>query len=164
MNTNVQNFNFLKDTVNRFKSELQKLVTTSKYSNSGVMKLRDNIEEIEKSIQNQEKFLINSYLNNKKSVSATHKMIYKPSPLPLIHQPVPKSIGYIPDDDIYISVRYEKQSTLDRLKQYKKKREINQEKLDFINNMKKRKPIGKIKMENMARVAALIKRNKQKIY
>ena len=66
MNTNVQNFNFLKDTVNRFKSELQKLVTTSKYSNSGVMKLRDNIEEIEKSIQNQEKFLVNSYLNNKK--------------------------------------------------------------------------------------------------
>ena len=55
MNTSVQNFNFLKDTVNRFKSELQKLVTTSKYSNSGVMKLRDNIEEIEKSIQNQEK-------------------------------------------------------------------------------------------------------------
>ena len=154
MNTNVQNFNFLKDTVNRFKSELQKLVTTSKYSNTGVMKLRDNIEEIEKSIQNQEKFLINSYLNHKKSVSATHKMTYKPSTLPLIHQPVPKSIGYIPDDDIYISVRYEKQSTLDRLKQYKKKREINQEKLDFINNMKKRKPIGKIKMENMARVAA----------
>ena len=154
MNANVQNFNFLKDTVNRFKSELQKLVTTSKYSNSGVMKLRDNIEEIEKSIQNQEKFLVNSYLNNKKSISATHKMMYKPSPLPLIHQPVPKSIGYIPDDDVYISVRYEKQSALDRLKQYKKKREINQEKIDFINNMKKRKPIGKIKMENMARVAA----------
>ena len=162
MNTNVQNFNFLKDTVNRFKSELQKLVTTSKYSNSGVMKLRENIEEIEKSIQNQEKFLINSYLNNKKSVSATHKMIYKPSTLPLIHQPVPKSIGYIPDDDIYISVRYEKQSTLDRLKQYKKKREINQEKLDFINNMKKRKPIGKIKMENMARVAAFNKEKQTK--
>ena len=154
MNTNVQNFNFLKDTVNKFKSELQKLVTTSKYSNSGVMKLRDNIEEIEKSIQNQEKFLVNSYLNHKKSISATHKMMYKPSTLPLIQQPAPKSIGYIPDDDVYISVKYEKQSTLDRLKQYKKKREINQEKLDFINNMKKRKPIGKIKMENMARVAA----------
>ncbi len=154
MNVNVQNFNFLKDTVNRFKSELQKLVTTSKYSNSGVMKLRDNIEEIEKSIQNQEKFLVNSYLNNKKSISAKHKMMYKPSTLPLIHQPAPKSIGYIPDDDVYISVRYEKQSALDRLKQHKKKREINQEKLDFINNMKKRKPIGKIKMENMARVAA----------
>ena len=153
MNTNVQNFNFLKDTVNRFKSELQKLVATSKYSNTGVMKLRDNIEEIEKSIQNQEKYLINSYLNHKKSVSAKHKMIYKPTPLPLINQPVPKSIGYIPDDDVYISVRYEKQSTLDRLKQYKKKREINQEKLDFINNMKKRKPIGKITMENMLRVA-----------
>ena len=154
MNTNVQNFNFLKDTVNRFKSELQKLVTTSKYSNSGVMKLRDNIEEIEKSIQNQEKFLVNSYLNNKKSISATHKMMYKPSTLPRINQPQPKSIGYIPDDDVYISVRYEKQSTLDRLKQHKKKREINQEKLDFINNMKRRKPIGKVKMENMARVAA----------
>ena len=154
MNTNIQNFNFLKDTVNKFKSELQKLVTTSKYSNSGVMKLRDNIEEIEKSIQNQEKFLVNSYLNHKKSISATHKMMYKPSTLPLIHQPAPRSIGYIPDDDVYISVRYEKQSTLDRLKQNKKKREINQEKLDFINNMKKRKPIGKIKMENMARVAA----------
>ena len=117
MNINVQNFNFLKDTVKRFKSELRKLVTQSKYSNSGVMKLRDNIEEIEKSIQNQEKFLVNSYLNNKKSISAKHKMMYKPPPLPLIHQPAPKSIGYIPDDDVYISVRYEKQSVLDRLKQ-----------------------------------------------
>ena len=82
MDSNVQNFNFLKDTVNRFKSELQKLVTTSKYSNTGIIKLRDNIEEIEKSIQNQEKFLVNSYLNNKKSISSQHKMTYNPSPLP----------------------------------------------------------------------------------
>jgi hypothetical protein len=69
MTSNVQNFNFLKDTVNRFKSELQKLVTTSKYSNSGVMKLRDNIEDIQKSIQNQEKFFVNTYLNSKKSLT-----------------------------------------------------------------------------------------------
>ena len=157
MNNNVQNFNFLKDTVNRFKSELQKLVTTSKYSNSGLMKLRDNIEEIEKSISNQEKFLVNSYLNSKKSISATHKMVYKPGTLPVIHQPAPRAIGYIPDDDVYISVRYEKQSTLDRLKQHKKNRELTndfkKEKQDFIDNMRKRKPIGKIKMENMQRVA-----------
>ena len=108
MDANVQNFNFLKDTVNRFKGELQKLVTTSKYSNTGIMKLRDNIEEIEKSIQNQEKFLVNSYLNNKKSISSTHKMMYNPNHLPLIRQPIPRSIGYIPDDDVYISVKYEK--------------------------------------------------------
>ena len=154
MDSNVQNFNFLKDTVNRFKNELQKLVATSKYSNTGIMKLRDNIEEIEKNIQNQEKYLVNSYLNNKKSISSTHKMLYSPSPLPLIRQPVPRAIGYIPDDDVYISVKYEKQSKLDRLKQYKKRREINQEKINFINSMKKRKPLGKIKLENMARVAA----------
>ena len=122
MDANVQNFNFLKDTVNRFKDELQKLVATSKYSNTGIMKLRDNIEEIEKNIQNQEKFIVNSYLNNKKSISSSHKMMYNPSPLPLIRQPIPRAIGYIPDDDVYISVKYEKQSKLDRLKQYKKKR------------------------------------------
>ena len=162
MDSNVQNFNFLKDTVNRFKSELQKLVTTSKYSNTGIIKLRDNIEEIEKSIQNQEKFLVNSYLNNKKSISSQHKMIYNQSPLPLIRQPLPKTIGYIPDDDVYVSVKYEKQSKLDRLKQHKKRREINQEKIDFINNMKKRKPLGKIKMENMARVAAFNKEKETK--
>ena len=162
MDSNVQNFNFLKDTVNRFKNELQKLVATSKYSNTGIMKLRDNIEEIEKNIQNQEKFLVNSYLNNKKSISSTHKMLYSPSPLPLIRQPVPRAIGYIPDDDVYISVKYEKQSKLDRLKQYKKKREINQEKMDFINRMKMRKPLGKIKMENMARVAAFNKEKETK--
>ena len=162
MDSNVQNFNFLKDTVNRFKNELQKLVATSKYSNTGIMKLRDNIEEIEKNIQNQEKFLVNSYLNNKKSISSTHKMLYSPSPLPLIRQPVPRAIGYIPDDDVYISVKYEKQSKLDRLKQYKKKREINQEKIDFINRMKMRKPLGKIKMENMARVAAFNKEKETK--
>ena len=162
MEANIQNFNFLKDTVNRFKGELQKLVATSKYSNMGIMKLRDNIEEIEKSIQNQEKYLVNSYLNNKKSISSTHKMLYTPSPLPLIKQPVPRAIGYIPDDDVYISVKYEKQSKLDRLKQHKKKREINQEKIDFINNMKKRKPMGKIKLENMARVAAFNKEKETK--
>ena len=162
MDANVQNFNFLKDTVNRFKDELQKLVATSKYSNTGIMKLRDNIEEIEKNIQNQEKFIVNSYLNNKKSISSSHKMMYNPSPLPLIRQPIPRAIGYIPDDDVYISVKYEKQSKLDRLKQYKKKREINQEKLDFINNMKKRKPLGKIKLENMARVAAFNKEKQTK--
>ena len=162
MDSNVQNFNFLKDTVNRFKSELQKLVATSKYSNTGIMKLRDNIEEIEKNIQNQEKFLVNSYLNNKKSISSTHKMLYSPTPLPLIRQPIPKTIGYIPDDDVYISVKYEKQSKLDRLKQHKKKRELNQEKIDFINNMKKRKPLGKIKLENMARVAAFNKEKQTK--
>ena len=162
MDANVQNFNFLKDTVNRFKGELQKLVTTSKYSNTGIMKLRDNIEEIEKSIQNQEKFLVNSYLNNKKSISSTHKMMYNPNPLPLIRQPIPRSIGYIPDDDVYISVKYEKQSKLDRLKLHKKKREINQEKLNFIINMKKRKPLGKIKLENMARVAAFNKEKETK--
>ena len=162
MSSNVQNFNFLKDTVNRFKSELQKLVTTSKYSNSGVMKLRDNIEEIEKSIQNQEKFIVNSYLNNKKSLTSTNKMMYKTSTLPLIHHQIPKSIGYIPDDDVYISVRYEKQSKLDRLKHNKKKREINQEKLEYIKNMKKRKPLGKIKRENMARVASFNREKKTK--
>ena len=162
MDSNVQNFNFLKDTVNRFKSELQKLVATSKYSNTGIMKLRDNIEEIEKNIQNQEKFLVNSYLNNKKSISSTHKMLYSPTPLPLIRQPIPKTIGFIPDDDVYISVKYEKQSKLDRLKQHKKKRELNQEKIDFINNMKKRKPLGKIKLENMARVAAFNKEKQTK--
>jgi len=162
MSSNVQNFNFLKDTVSRFKSELQKLVTTSKYSNSGVMKLRDNIEEIEKSIQNQEKFIVNSYLNNKKSLKSTHKMMSKTSTLPLIPHQIPKSIGYIPDDDVYISVRYEKQSKLDRLKQNRKKREINQEKLEYIKNMKKRKPIGKIKRENMARVASFNREKKTK--
>ena len=162
MDTNVQNFNFLKDTVNRFKNELQKLVATSKYSNTGITKLRDNIEEIEKNIQNQEKYLVNSYLNNKKSISSTHKMLYSPSPLPLIRQPAPRAIGYIPDDDVYISVKYEKQSKLDRLKQYKKKREINQEKINFINSMKKRKPLGKIKLENMARVAAFNKEKETK--
>ena len=162
MDSNVQNFNFLKDTVNRFKNELQKLVATSKYSNTGIMKLRDNIEEIEKNIQNQEKYLVNSYLNNKKSISSTHKMMYSPSPLPLIRQTAPRAIGYIPDDDVYISVKYEKQSKLDRLKQYKKKREINQEKINFINSMKKRKPLGKIKLENMARVAAFNKEKETK--
>jgi hypothetical protein len=88
--------------------------------------------------------------------------MYNPNPLPLIRQPIPRSIGYIPDDDVYISVKYEKQSKLDRLKLHKKKREINQEKLNFINNMKKRKPLGKIKLENMARVAAFNKEKETK--
>ena len=53
MEDNVQNFNFLKDTVNKFKGEINKLLTNSNYSNTGVIQLKQTVDEIEKNMSSQ---------------------------------------------------------------------------------------------------------------
>ena len=66
MNENIENFNFLKETVAKFKGEIQKMISNPTYSNSGVIQLKQTVDEIEKNISNQEKILVSSYLNEKK--------------------------------------------------------------------------------------------------
>ena len=152
MNENIENFNFLKETVAKFKGEIQKMISNPTYSNSGVIQLKQTVDEIEKNISNQEKILVSSYLNEKKSLTGNHKLIYEPSRLPMIKQPLPKILNYTPEDEVYTTLRYAKQSTLDRLKEHRNKREINEEKMQYIANMKKRRKKGRIEMQNELRV------------
>ena len=64
-------------------------------------------------------------------------MMYKPPQLPTIAPSMQRAIGYIPDDDVYISVKYEKQSKLDRLKIHKNKKK--NQKIKMKQKMKQRK-------------------------
>ena len=148
MDDNIQNFNFLKDTVSKFKGEIQKMISDSNYSNTGVIQLKQTIDEIEKNISSQEKYLVSNYLNTKKSLTNAHKMNYVPAFLPQINRPKSKIINYTPEDEVYTTIRYAKQSTLDRLKQNRNKREINEEKLNYIKHMKKRKPKGSMAIQS----------------
>ena len=140
MSENLENFKFLKETVSKFKGEIQKLLVNPNYTNAGVIQLKQNIDEIEKNINYQQKTIINSYLNEKKTVNSNHKLLYQYPTLPKLRQKSARVLNYFPNDDVYITVKYEKQSKLDRLKNYRNNQEINAERLNYINNMKKRKP------------------------
>ena len=108
MNSDLKNFIFLKETVKKFKGEMQRFVANSNGADPVISKLRTNIEEIEKSMSQQEKNLVNNILSQQRTLTSTHQIIYKPETLPRIAQPRPMSINYIPDDDVYMSVKYMK--------------------------------------------------------
>ena len=152
MNDNIANFNYLKDTVSKFKEEIQKMISSPNYSTAGVIQLKQTVDEIEKNISNQEKVLVTNYLNQKKAVAGNHKMLYEKSPLPMINQPQPKIISYAPEEEVYTTMRYAKQSTLDRLKEHRNQREINEEKMQYIANMKKRRKKGKFQEQSDFRI------------
>ncbi|MCQ2817558.1 MAG: hypothetical protein MJ252_09870 [archaeon] len=135
----IKDFNFFKDTVQQFKSELQKMISGSSYSNSGVIELKAKIDKIEKNIQNQEKRLVKNYLKNTRKIKSSHLMQYEPSKLPQISQPASHIIPYTPEDLVYTSLKYQKQSSLDRLEISRRQREMNEEKLQYIQNMKNRR-------------------------
>ena len=50
MNDNIANFNYLKDTVSKFKEEIQKMISSPNYSTAGVIQLKQTVDEIEKNI------------------------------------------------------------------------------------------------------------------
>ncbi len=80
MNDNIANFNYLKDTVSKFKEEIQKMISSPNYSTAGVIQLKQTVDEIEKNISNQEKVLVTNYLNQKKQLQEITKCSMK-SPL-----------------------------------------------------------------------------------
>ena len=149
MEDNVQNFNFLKDTVNKFKGEINKLLTNSNYSNTGVIQLKQTVDEIEKNMSSQEKYLVSNYLSNRNNIQNFNYQ-NKLSSLPLIKQQ-----NYIPDDQIYISVKYAKQSQIDRMRNPRKK-EFNEERINYINNMKRRKIKGEFELESNRRLSTYL--------
>ena len=67
MNETVDNLNFLKESIHKFKNEIQKFLSDPEYKNYNVANLRQNVEEIEKKIINKEKEIANRVLYDKNS-------------------------------------------------------------------------------------------------
>lgn len=153
MDDNISNLNFLKETVTKFKGEIQKMITTGNTSSANVIQLKQTVEEIEKSINNREKQIVSNFLTSKKCHTAK-KMMYVPRSLPRISQPQSHVMTYYPEEQVYTSVKYTKQSTLDRLQDHKKNREINIEKETFKKNMTKRHIKGEFQSQNEMRMMA----------
>ena len=138
MNENVRDFTFLRDSIDKFKGEINKIITNNEYSNSGAQELKNHIEEIEKDMASQEKFLINDCLSSKNN----NNLIYSnQSSLPLIKQ------SFLKEEKVNISLKYAKQSQIDRMLNPIKK-EINEERMNYINNMKRRKIIKTFERNN----------------
>lgn len=172
----LHNFNFLKSTVSKFKGEIQKMIIDPTYSNSGVIQLKQAVDEIEANMKSHEKSILNNYLNERKTLQNNHQMLYNQNSLPKLRQKSAKILNYIPEDNVYITVKYEKQSKLDRLNNYRKNREMfydkynnnkynnfnNEERRNYIKNMKKRKPMGQFELESYFRQTQFNNRRNEK--
>ena len=136
MHANIENFTYLKDTVSKFKGELQRMISNPAYSANNVHQQKQTIDEIEKNIQHQEKLLVSNYLKQKNS----YQPQYKPTrpTLPNIKSNNTSQHKLLGDEAVYTALRYVKQSTLDKMNNPKRIEE-NEEKRQYISNMHQRR-------------------------
>lgn len=64
MDESINNIYFLKETIGKFKNELQKFISDPNQQKHNIITLRQNIEEIEKNITKKERSIGNQILNN----------------------------------------------------------------------------------------------------
>lgn len=64
MDDSINNIYFLKETISKFKNEIQKFISDPSYSNHNAVNLRHSIEDLEKTIIDKEKNLAGQILNN----------------------------------------------------------------------------------------------------
>ena len=144
MDENIQNFNFVKETVEKYKNEIEKLLENKNDNNSNIIQLKKNIDEIEKDITSQEKYLVSNFLSQK-----NNKNIIRSVPkLPIINNNYNKA----PDEDFYSFINYQKRDTLQGLRNYKKNNDLIEKKKNYINNMLRRKPRTLAEYENLHRI------------
>ncbi len=120
---NLKNIHVLQDTISQFKEEIRKSIMDPNYSKIGIIHLKNTLEDLEKKMKIQEKEINRNYLNEKNTLKNTHKMLYHPPSLPVLKQKSAKIINYTPEDNIYKADKYINLSNVDRLRDYKKKRE-----------------------------------------
>ena len=135
MHANIENFNYLKDTVSKFKGELQRMISNPAYSANNVNQLKQTIDEIEKNIQHQEKLLVSNYLKQKNSCQPQYKPTRPTLPNIKSNASRHKLLG---EDAVYTALRYVKQSALDKMNNPKRVEE-NEEKRQYISNMNQRR-------------------------
>jgi len=71
MDESVNNIYFLKETISKFKNEIQKFITDPQYANNNAVNIRHSLEDLEKTIINKEKNIAGQILNN-------NNLSYKP--------------------------------------------------------------------------------------
>lgn len=64
----IGNINFLKETIGKFKNEVQKFIADPNYVNHNVVNLRQSLDDLEKNILNKEKHIAGQILNNNKTL------------------------------------------------------------------------------------------------
>lgn len=64
MNETIDNIKFLKETIGKFKNEIQKFIADPNYASHNTMNLRQSVEDLEKKIINKEKLISNQILNS----------------------------------------------------------------------------------------------------
>jgi len=64
MDESINNIYFLKETISKFKNEIQKFITDPQYANHNAINIRHSLEDLEKNILNKEKNIASQILNN----------------------------------------------------------------------------------------------------
>lgn len=64
MDESINNIYFLKETIGKFKTELQKFISNPSQQKNNIISLRQNIEDLEKKITKKEKSIAHQILNN----------------------------------------------------------------------------------------------------
>ena len=67
MDETINNIQFLKESIHKFKDEIQKFIADPNYANHNAINLRQSIEDLEKNIITKEKHLANQILKNNTS-------------------------------------------------------------------------------------------------
>ena len=132
---NLKNIHVIQDTISQFKEELRKSIIDPNYSKIGIIHLKNTLEDLEKKMKKQEKEINKNYLNEKNSLKNTHKMLYNPPSLPVLKQKSSKIINYTPEEIVFKSDKFVNLSNVDRLRDYKKKREY----YNFNNSLKNKR-------------------------
>ena len=132
---NLKNIHVIQDTLAQFKEEIRKSIMDPNYSKIGIIHLKNTLEDLEKKMKIQEKEINKNYLNEKNTLKNTHKMLYNPPSLPVLRQKSAKIINYTPEEIVFKSDKFVNLSNVDRLRDYKNKREY----YNFKNNSLKNK-------------------------
>lgn len=64
MDESINNIYFLKETISKFKNEIQKFITDPQYANNNAVNIRHSLEDLEKKISHKEKNIAGQILNN----------------------------------------------------------------------------------------------------
>lgn len=64
MDESINNIYFLKETISKFKNEIQKFIADPQYANNNAVNIRHSLEDLEKTILNKEKNIAGQILNN----------------------------------------------------------------------------------------------------
>jgi hypothetical protein len=108
MDETISNIHFLKETIGKFKDEIQKFISDPNYATNNAMNLRQSVEAMEKNILTKEKNIANQILNN--NSNNYNSIMIKPNLPGIIESTTFPDISNT-NRNTYNTLRYEKRST-----------------------------------------------------